>query len=541
MATMYPRSIIEADLKSRAEGRVFELLRDGLDDAWEVYHSVGWVLRDHAEGADDGEIDFVLCHPERAIVCLEVKGGGLECRHGEWFRLPRHGAKERMRDPFQQALDHRYDLQRTLDAARPRLGRDTFIVHGLAFPDITVHELVLAPDAPHQIVVDRIELRDVRRAIDQVLGFHEGSREKRRPPGEEGARALRDVLAPQQMIRVPLAAAFSEETEKLIQLTQSQAALLSQFGRDRRMVVTGCAGSGKTVLAVEQAKRRVAAGRSVGYVCFNRGLRDHLREREGASGVQFHTFHGLCTQLARRAGIELPSHVGVPPPEYFATELPTALVDASSVLGAQFQDLVIDEAQDLTDDYLAALMCTLVDEDDALVWLFLDDNQNVFDVELSVPRDFRPFDLNINCRNTQAIHREVVQYYRGALTPISRGPEGRDVEVIDADDQPAAVAQVVERLCGPDEVPPQDIVILSSHAVDKSKVGLQPPSGFVYSAEGAPLGNCIRFASIRGFKGLEAPVIVLCEMEDLDARTADHQRYVGMSRATNHCILVRTP
>ena len=79
MAEMYPQTLLDSELKSKAEGRVFDALRDGLDDAWEAFHSVGWMTRDHAEGANDGEIDFVLAHPESAIICLEVKGGGLEC------------------------------------------------------------------------------------------------------------------------------------------------------------------------------------------------------------------------------------------------------------------------------------------------------------------------------------------------------------------------------------------------------------------------------------------------------------------------------
>lgn len=118
-------------------------------------------------------------------------------------------------------------------------------MHALAFPDITVHELVLAPDAPHQIVIDRIELRDVPRAIEQVLTFHEGSRDGRSAPGDHGADVLRDTLAPQQTIAVPLAADFLEEEKAIIKLTHSQSALLGQFGRDRRMVVTGCAGWGR--------------------------------------------------------------------------------------------------------------------------------------------------------------------------------------------------------------------------------------------------------------------------------------------------------
>jgi hypothetical protein len=416
-----------------------------------------------------------------------------------------------------------------------------FIVHALAFPDITVHELVLAPDAPHEIVVDRIELRDVERAIDQVLAFHEGSREKRKPPGSNGATALRDLLAPQQIIAVPLAAGFGDVEKKLIQLTHSQSALLSQFGRDLRMKITGCAGSGKTLLAVEQAKRRARQGRKVGYICFNRGLRDHLREREGSSGVVFQTFHGLCTHLAHRAQLDLPSYSGDAPQEYWSMDLPNALVEACGTLGGQFDDLIIDEAQDLTDDYLAALMCTLTDEDDALVWIFLDDNQRVYDVELTVPREFRPFDLNINCRNTKEIHDEVVKLYQGDLVPVSMGPPGREVEVVVTRDQPTAVARLIERLCGVDEVAPQDVVVLSSHALERSPVGQHPPRGFVYSLEGAPVGNCVRFGSIRGFKGLEAPVVILCELEDLDGRTADQQLYVGMSRAKYHCIVVRSP
>jgi hypothetical protein len=538
VARMYPRSILEDDLKSRAEGRVFEALRDGLGDDWEVYHSVGWALRDHATGVDDGEIDFVLCHPQRGVLCLEVKGGGLECRNGEFFRLGRDGTPERMKDPFQQVIDHRYDLERKLEAAERGLGRGLFIAYAVAFPDISVHKLVLAPDAPAEVVLDRNALRDVAGAIDAVLAYHAGSRDRRQPPGARGADVLRDLFAPRVTIRVPLSADFLSEEEAFVQLTSQQSALLGQFGRTRRLAVTGCAGSGKTLLAVEQASRRAQQGRRVGYVCFNRALRDHLK-RKAPPGVSFHTFHSLATHLAHKARIALPQYEnGKAPADFWSETLPNAMVEACGALGGEFDDLILDEAQDLTDDYLAALMCTLRDESDALVWMFLDDNQRVYHVQLAVPDEYVRFDLQVNCRNTRAIHREVMSHYRGALTPVSLGPDGRDVEVVTTDDQPGEVGRLVTRLCGLDEVAPQDVVILSSHALEKSRVGQSPPDGFTYSADGAATGRVVRFGSIRGFKGLEAPVVILCELEDLDPDTAAQQRYVGMSRAKNHCILV---
>src|SRR4051794_29229622 len=108
MAQMYPRTLRAGDGHTPSEEKVFGALRDGLSDAWHVFHSVAWIERDAAEGAGDGEIDFVMGHAEHGIVCLEVKGSGVECRHGEWSRLDRGGRRERIKDPFRQALDHRY-------------------------------------------------------------------------------------------------------------------------------------------------------------------------------------------------------------------------------------------------------------------------------------------------------------------------------------------------------------------------------------------------------------------------------------------------
>jgi hypothetical protein len=99
MARMYPRTLLAPEVESKAERRVFDRLRDGLDDDWEAYHSVSWMIRDPADGAGDGEIDFVLCHPERGIVCLEVKGG--RDRVPARRLVPdRRRQAERAKDPF---------------------------------------------------------------------------------------------------------------------------------------------------------------------------------------------------------------------------------------------------------------------------------------------------------------------------------------------------------------------------------------------------------------------------------------------------------
>jgi hypothetical protein len=539
MARMYPRTLLPEDVKSKAETQLFERLREDLSDDWDVFHSAGWMRRDHAEGSTDGEIDFVLAHPEKGLICLEVKGGGIECRHGEWFRIV-GGKEERARDPFQQALDHRYDLKRKIEAVDGWKTKKLFLVHALAFPDISVHKLVLGPDAPPEIVIDRTGVQDLATAIENVLTYHEGSRDKRGALGEEGVEMLRNLLAPEVRIEVPMAAEFLEEEAALITLTSQQTKLLSHFGRDKRMVVSGCAGSGKTMLAVERAKRLAANGKDVLFVCFNRALREHLRDREGSSGVHFQNFHPLCIELGHKAKLDMPDYPkGETPQSYWDEELPEKLVDAIEAIGPQYDAIFVDEAQDLHNHWLDALLCTLREPDEDLVWLFMDENQRVFGAELQVPKEYRPFDLTVNCRNTQAIHREVLKKYKGEIEPDVVGPEGRELELLQTDNQPATVAAVLEQLCGEEEVVPQDVVVLSSHSFKKSKVASDAkPAGLTLQENPEPIGPYIRFSSIRAFKGLEAPVVILCELEDLDEESKDEQLYVAISRAKNHCVIV---
>ena len=206
--------------------------------------------------------------------------------------------------------------------------------------------------------------------------------------------------------------------------------------------------------------------------------------------------------------------------------------------GGEYDAILVDEAQDLKEHWLTALECTLRDEGRGAIWLFLDDNQRVYGGDLDVPAGYARFDLSVNCRNTRAIHREVLKLYDGDTVPEVAGPEGRPIEFVPAEDQPAAVEKVLRRLVERDGVAPQDIVVLSSHAIEKSEVAARGCKGLEFTKERGELGRRVQFSSIRAFKGLESPVIVLCELQDLDDHTQDAQLYVGISPATSHCIVV---
>ena len=66
--------------------------------------------------------------------------------------------------------------------------------------------------------------------------------------------------------------------------------------------------------------------------------------------------------------------------------LPEALLEAAGELGPQYGALIVDEAQDLEDEWFETLLCLLEDEKKGNVWLFFDDNQRIFDSGFSAAR-----------------------------------------------------------------------------------------------------------------------------------------------------------
>lgn len=169
--------------------------------------------------------------------------------------------------------------------------------------------------------------------------------------------------------------------------------------------------------------------------------------------------------------------------------------------------------------------------------------------------------LNENRRSTRAIHDFALRFSSSQTDgppSIALGPDGRRVEVFtyadgDADACRKVLGTVLRNVIDKGRVPPSDVVVLTPRSRNSSWV-MDPSGASVeawpyrlmpeYGPEGAVLppptkGNEVRIATIHRYKGLEAPVIVLCE---IDGRVAEGDLapllYVGATRARSHLVVV---
>ena len=523
---------------SAAERRLYEGFLEQLDDAFVIYHSVDWVVGGRA-GPDEGEADFVITHPELGLLALEVKGGRVAYDPGtrRWTQTGHSGKHGLDEDPFHQAKGAMHSLVRILegqpgwDRWKPSYG------FGVAFPDGS-YDTAAHPGAPAEIVIDRNDFARLAERVPEVM--RTWSRSGRRF-GSEGMDAVSTALGFRVEIRTPLKLRFDEEDKKIVELTSDQAWVLAFVLHRRRAAVTGPAGSGKTLLAVSVAKQLATAGHRTLFTCFNRMLGEHLRASVGdVGGIKTATFHQLCVQTAKEAGIDLPPEDAGPGSPYFEHRLPEALAEAAARLGPRYDAIVVDEGQDFREWWWPALLSLHSDPDAGLLYVFADDNQNLYGGALPVGEEDRVGPISLNLRNTKQIGEFVSVFYRGEQQPIARGPEGEPVEILgygDDEDLEHLLGVVLRNLVEEEHVPLEDIVVLTPSGTGKSRLRSKGTvEGYRLSETVEP--DTVLATSVHAFKGLERPVVIIAELGDKHLEDLRQYLYVGGSRARNHLVVL---
>lgn len=558
MARCFPAPA-SATSESKAELELFRGLGEQLGPDFVVLHSVAWIARPGGAGPREGETDILILHPTHGVLVVEVKGGrvSLDYRDRAWRSTDRHGVEHEIKNPFDQARRGKFSILEKINENRAwkKLAIGRFMVgYAAFFPDVGDADRLRGPDAPGELIGDRRDLSALSAWVDQAFGYWAAGEGSVRPIGKNGIDILVALFARAATTRPLLSARIADEDAKRLTLTERQAAILDFLRRQRRVMIAGGAGTGKTLIAREKATRLAAEGLRTLLVCYNRGLADHLREQSaGIEGLDVATFHQVCHRWIARAKERLERDLlsdarnALPGADEFHQQMPLALANAVDALGPRYDAIVVDEAQDFGDEYWLPLEMMLTKPNESMLYVFLDENQDIYRRSSNIPVPGEPMVLDRNCRNTDAIHSAAYRHYRGApVEPpqISGIAVGRLV-ASDVAAQAKAIGGVVTRLLTDEAVEPHDIAILlcdPSDRLERERALQNLPL-----PKTAKLGRIEDFEkerltvdTVARFKGLERGVIILWAF-DRPSLSADRETfYVGMSRAKSVLYLCGT-
>lgn len=518
-----------------SERKVFTALERHLPRDWIVFHSRRIVLPRHdgTPGAEC-ELDFLVIDPARGILGLEAKGGSNIGRDEEgWYSgsNPRH----RIKSPGVQAQRAMHTLQdylRTRGLFVPSFG------WGVVFPDAESPEM-LGPELPRRLVIDGSSLQWADKAVNAVFEAALGAGT---PLSSVAVTQLIKLLAPRVSLAPSLSATVTEEGAALVRLTEEQFNILEMLANFPRVGVSGGAGTGKTLVAMERARRLAAEGRRVLLLCYNRGLAAYLKTL--AHGFTVSTFHSLCDSSAKLAGLPWPSvPTGPDAQPFWRDEAPDFLLQALDRLpDERFDAVIVDEAQDFHEYWWIAVEKLLRRPKDDVLWVFFDPQQNIYGGSEWEALGLQTAPLSYNCRNTQRIARYAYGLVDAEPKLRPGTPDGVEVSIEQCDGEREmldAVRRALHRIVVEGRLPADRVVVLSPRSVRTSAVWRTEKFGNLrlveYPAAAAP--GQVQFATLQGFKGLEADAIVLCETRKGDPYSSAQHLYVAASRA-RHVLAV---
>jgi hypothetical protein len=510
-----------------AERVTWEALHDQLPDDALLIHSLAL-----SERGQDYEGDLIVALPGAGVAVIEVKGGTIARRDGAWQQSGRP-----LGDPVQQASDFKHVLQRYL-AQRGQPAAKSRMAHLVAFPFTPVPAEWEAPGCPRHIVIAKGDLPAastmVRLAIEEGVGYQ--------TLDGEGLERLARILGGQLETQTTLLDLAELHEQRVDQMTREQARIIEVLRHQNRLKVTGGAGTGKTWLALEQARRLAKNGQRVALVCYSRGLARFLeRTSETWPKNERPAYVGLFHALPLGWGAENP------PPndadredatEYYERRLPAQMGELATALPPEgrFDSIIVDEAQDFGEAWWPPTLACLRDPAGGGLFAFLDEAQRVFQRSGEAPVPLPPFPLDENIRNTKRIAQ--VFGSLAAEQPRYRGIEGPPVRFVQCstDDAVEHADAEIDRLVD-EGWPVGSIALLTTgrrHIEQTSVIDHSDWAGYWDEFFAA---DSVFYGHVLGFKGLERPAIVLAVNGIRDLTRGREYLYVGLSRARTQLVV----
>jgi hypothetical protein len=528
----------EPQFTTTSEREVWERLRDtlGPDDVLLANLRLTDETKDH-------EADLVVLMPDVGIVVLEVKGGSVWYADRHWWIRRRRTGEATKIHPVDQARDAKYSLRAYVEN-EPRWGSRSRVAwaHGVVTPYAEFGNEFSVPELPRWALHDSNEQVNLaERLRDNGWGLQHG----RRPPTYDDVVAIVEILAGRMPTSYDVNADSDDRVATADRLTQEQATILDVTRMLNRVEVRGGAGSGKTVLALQQAKQ-LTRGRGelkaqrVALLCYSLGLAEYLKrevatwhrkERPAFVG----TFHEFGKQWGAPDGDRQNS-------DFWENELPQLMGDLAEKLDNKhrYDSVIVDEAQDFADTWWRPVLKALHDEEIGGLFVYSDENQRIFARFGRPPVQLVPLVLDHNLRNTKQIHESF-----GPLAPsrmYSRGGEGVAVRFVPAspDDALAVADDEVDALLE-EGWKPENVCLLTTgkrHPIQVERTDFHDQDGHWKTFWDS---DDVFYGHVLGCKGLERRAVVLCVNEG-DLRDRARERlYVGMSRATDELVVVGDP
>ena len=528
---IYPEFFPDDRIAEKAELNVFNQLKK-LSDTYDIFYSRKFIT-DGIGKKPEYEVDFIIAIPEKAIICLEVKGGIINYSgiRDEWSQNSRIMHKR----PDSQASSASHALVKGFyeDIGNMAIG------WGLCFPDGDLGSKALPASIDSNQIIDQLSLLHMDMALEYLFDFI-----KNQNSGRTGVRRwmyekfktklLRDI----GFVQV-LSTRVKYNEQRFVELTTTQVEVFNRLKANKNIITTGPAGSGKTIIAKTLAQDFIDNQKKVLFLCFNRTLANKIRYDfdRNENLVEVATFHSFARKIIDTCDISWWKE-NSSSEDFWVLDVPVKLEECLPFYQDTFDAIIIDEAQDFKELWFELIFSLGVQE--ASKHIFMDEMQDIFGHFTKIPsqENFIKYNLPENCRNTKTIVRYLSEVVSKDIKTFSNSPEGEAVVLHsfkNQTEQQKYLLDEIKSLTREQGISTDQILILLNSSKAESCLGDTVKAGKVeikaLDNKGRFQRDAVNYSTINTFKGLEADIVFIVDADKIPLGQKHEKLYTEASRA----------
>ncbi|MDK9704490.1 MAG: NERD domain-containing protein [Sulfuritalea sp.] len=591
MATLIPSYGTCAGRMTPGERRFAQRLEAKLEEDYLCWYDV-------AVGPANSHPDFIVLHPRRGLLILEVKDWKQDTirsiTKSDAAILTDRGLKHVL-NPLEQARQYAHavinvlerDKQLTLATGRME-GRLTFPwAYGVVLANISRRTFESAGLAeviePHCVICqdEMTESAEVEAFQKRLWGmFSVRFQAALTLPQLDRVRwhLFPEIRLPATQVGLFNAGELDPvEIPDLMRVMDLQQEQLARSLGEGHRVIHGVAGSGKTLILGYRAEQLAkVCTKPILVLCYNKTLAGRLMHWMASKGVtdkvHVRTFHSWCHSQISAYNISFAQDKD--DTDTIMAEMVQAVirgVERGQIPCAQYEAVMIDEGHDFKPEWLK-LVVQMIDPHTNSLLILYDDAQSIYEggrqknfsfKSVGIQAQGRTTILKVNYRNTQEILEFAAQFATELLKPtdaeedgvprlmpISAGRHGKAPVVVKLPTLQAEGMWIAERLKEEHTkgTPWRDMAILYRHydpvcktvRTELRKAGI--PNTWKSDVTFGESQDTVKLLPFHSSKGLEYPIIVIPGAGLLptpsDATEEDARLlYVAMTRATSQLIV----
>lgn len=219
-------------------------------------------------------------------------------------------------------------------------------------------------------------------------------------------KVLREKLA--QQIEPVFAKQIREARHIIENLTEEQYRVIKTLTGKRRVAISGCAGSGKTLIAAQKAIKLAEAGLSTLLLCHSPELALYIMSLVGDAQVRILDFTSWIHLLNGSTLISVDNWSPYSEP---TDEELTAAFDKLVESEERYDAIIIDEGQDFREEWWVMVEAALIHANSGILYIFHDDNQSLLPFRSKHPIETLAQPLSKNCRNAGKVFDVVRRFH----------------------------------------------------------------------------------------------------------------------------------